>query len=188
MFWAARMLHWCIQRVFLPGSRGSGNILKLHHDGDRPLQLLVLNEEFLVSTCHQLMLTTSLPFVHTAHCSYWLNDSVKCSDCVDDGGSPPSMSWEVHWTLFFRGRRSHNNVIVDEPTVGSLIAGVFFFGSDWLGFDCNVGLCGVSLGERVWCLARTLLVAYLEVTLVLSCVCLQAILVLVPPILCFSLP
>jgi len=54
--------------------------------------------------------------------------------------------------------------------VGSLIAGVFFFGLVWLGFDCNVGLCGVSLGERVWCLVGTLLVACLEVTLVFSCV------------------
>jgi len=54
--------------------------------------------------------------------------------------------------------------------VGSLIAGVFFFGSGWLGFNCNVVLCGVSLGERVWCLVGTLLVSWLEVTLVFSCV------------------
>ncbi|KAL2224114.1 UNVERIFIED_CONTAM: hypothetical protein Sindi_3001400 [Sesamum indicum] len=47
---------------------------------DRPgsLQLLVFNEEFLVSASHQLALTTSLPFVHTARRSYRLNGPVKC--------------------------------------------------------------------------------------------------------------
>ena len=160
MFWAVRALHWCSQQVFLPGSRGSRNLLKLHRDWDRPLKLLVFNEEFLVSACHQLMLTTSLPFVHTARRSYRLNDPVKCSDCVDDGGSLPSTSWEVHWTLSFIGRKSRNKVTVGEPVVGSLIVGVFFFGSGWLGFDCNVGLCGVSLGQRVWCLVGTLLVFF----------------------------
>jgi hypothetical protein len=53
---------------------------------------LVFNEEFLVSACHQLVLTTSLPFVHTARRSYRLNDPVKCSDRADEGGSPPSTS------------------------------------------------------------------------------------------------
>ncbi|KAI3809564.1 hypothetical protein L1987_25541 [Smallanthus sonchifolius] len=41
-----------------------GKSLKFHRDGDRSLQLLVLNEEFLVSASHQLALTTSLPFDH----------------------------------------------------------------------------------------------------------------------------
>ncbi|KAL4554410.1 hypothetical protein LXL04_039424 [Taraxacum kok-saghyz] len=50
-----------------------GKSLKFHRDGDRSLQLLVLNEEFLVSASHQLALTTSLPFVHTARRSYRLN-------------------------------------------------------------------------------------------------------------------
>ncbi|WZZ63562.1 LOW QUALITY PROTEIN: hypothetical protein YC2023_074932 [Brassica napus] len=36
--------------------------------------------EFLVSASHQLALTTSLPFVHTARRYYRLNDPVKCSD------------------------------------------------------------------------------------------------------------
>ncbi|WZY99397.1 hypothetical protein YC2023_071726 [Brassica napus] len=65
---------------------------------DRPesLQLLVFNEEFLVSASHQLALTTSLPFVHTAHRSYRLNDPVKCSDRGDVGGSPSATSREVH--------------------------------------------------------------------------------------------
>ncbi|KAL2246442.1 UNVERIFIED_CONTAM: hypothetical protein Sindi_2912400 [Sesamum indicum] len=59
---------------------------------DRPgsLQLLVFNEEFLVSASHQLALTTSLPFVHTARRSYRLNGPVKCSDRGDVGGSLPA--------------------------------------------------------------------------------------------------
>ncbi|KAG7528484.1 GAG-pre-integrase domain [Arabidopsis suecica] len=43
-----------------------------------------------VSASHQLALTTSLPFVHTARRSYRLNDPVKCSDRGDVGGSPPA--------------------------------------------------------------------------------------------------
>ncbi|KAH0438462.1 hypothetical protein IEQ34_026083 [Dendrobium chrysotoxum] len=60
------------------------------------LQLLVFNEEFLVSASHQLALTTSLPFVHTARRSYRLNGPVKCSDRCDAGGSPPVTLREVH--------------------------------------------------------------------------------------------
>ena len=37
-----------------------GNLVKLCHAGDRALQLLLFNEEFLVSISHQLMLITSL--------------------------------------------------------------------------------------------------------------------------------
>jgi hypothetical protein len=44
------------------------------------LQLLILNEEFLVNASHQLALITSLPFVHTARRTYRLNSSVKSSD------------------------------------------------------------------------------------------------------------
>ena len=39
-----------------------------------------MNEEFLVSASHQLALTTSLPFVHTARRSYRLDDAVKILD------------------------------------------------------------------------------------------------------------
>ena len=56
-------------------------ILKLCRDGDRLLQLLILNEECLVSASHQLALITSLPFVHTARRSYRLGDPVNNSDC-----------------------------------------------------------------------------------------------------------
>ncbi|WZZ00062.1 hypothetical protein YC2023_072390 [Brassica napus] len=48
--------------------------------------------EFLVSASHQLALTTSLPFVHTARRSYRLNDPVKCSDRGDVVGSPSATS------------------------------------------------------------------------------------------------
>ena len=54
-----------------------GNLVKLHRAGDRPLQLLVFNEEFLVSASHQLALITSLPFVHTARRYYRLNGLVR---------------------------------------------------------------------------------------------------------------
>ena len=54
-----------------------GNLLKTHRDGDRLLQLLIFNEEFLVSASHQLVLITSLPFVHTARRSYRLSGPVK---------------------------------------------------------------------------------------------------------------
>ena len=60
--------------------RGADNLLKAHRDGDRLLQLLIFNEEFLVSASHQLVLITSLPFVHTARRSYRLSDPVNNSD------------------------------------------------------------------------------------------------------------
>ena len=53
----------------------------MHRDGDRPLQLLAFNEEFLVNADHQSALITSLPFVHTARRTYRLNDPVKPRDC-----------------------------------------------------------------------------------------------------------
>ncbi|CAA7056332.1 unnamed protein product [Microthlaspi erraticum] len=49
-------------------------------------------EAITVSASHQLALTTSLPFVHTARRSYRLNDPVKCSDRGDVGGSPTATS------------------------------------------------------------------------------------------------
>ena len=71
-----------------PASKGVGNLLKFRRDGDRLLQLLIFNEEFLVSASHQLALITSLPFVHTARRSYRLDDPVKCSDRGIVAGSP----------------------------------------------------------------------------------------------------
>ena len=63
-----------------PCPRGLGNLFKMHRDGDRLLQLLIFNEEFLVSASHQLVLITALPFVHTARRSYRLSDPVNNSD------------------------------------------------------------------------------------------------------------
>lgn len=59
---------------FSPYPIGLGNLVSMHRDGDRLLQLLIFNEEFLVSASHQLALITSLPFVHTARRSYRLGD------------------------------------------------------------------------------------------------------------------
>ena len=56
-----------------PWPKGLGNLVKLCRAGDRALQLLLFNEEFLVSASHQLALITSLPFVHTARRYYRLN-------------------------------------------------------------------------------------------------------------------
>ena len=57
------------------------NLHNAYRDGDKRLQLFFLNEEFLVCTSHQLVLITSLPFVHTARRSYRLNDPVNDLDC-----------------------------------------------------------------------------------------------------------
>jgi hypothetical protein len=46
-----------------PWPKGLGNLVKLCRAGDRALQLLLFNEECLVSASHQLALITSLPFV-----------------------------------------------------------------------------------------------------------------------------
>ena len=53
----------------------------MHRDRDRLLQLLILNEEFLVNADHQSAWITSLPFVHTARRTYRLNGPVKPRDC-----------------------------------------------------------------------------------------------------------
>ena len=58
-----------------------GNLFNTHRDGDRILQLLFFNEEFLVSASQHLVLITSLPFVHTARRSYRLSGPVNNSDC-----------------------------------------------------------------------------------------------------------
>ena len=77
-----------------PWLRGLGNLLNVHRDRDRLLQLLILNEEFLVNASHQLALITSLPFVHTARRIYRLNGEAKSPD-RDAWGLNPVQSWEV---------------------------------------------------------------------------------------------
>ena len=57
-----------------------GNLVKLRRDRDRLLQLLILNEEFLVNAHHQCALITSLPFVHTARRTYRLSGPVNPRD------------------------------------------------------------------------------------------------------------
>ena len=127
MLWAARALQWWTQRVItrisrvVPFSKEMGNLLNVHQAGDRPLELLVLNEEFLVSASHQLALITSLPFVHTARRSYRLDDPVKM---MDKKGHTRVFFLENIWTVLARGRRSRNKVSVGEPADGSLINGV----------------------------------------------------------------
>ena len=61
-------------------------ICKRRRAGDRALQLLLLNEEFLVSVSHQLALITSLPFVHTARRYYRLNGLVRSLDWCEGAG------------------------------------------------------------------------------------------------------
>ena len=63
-----------------PYPEGLGNLVKLCRAGDRALQLLLFNEECLVSACHQHALITSLPFVHTARRYYRLDVLVRSSD------------------------------------------------------------------------------------------------------------
>lgn len=63
-----------------PWPEGLGNLVKLHRAGDRALQLLLFNEEFLVVVIHQIATITSLPFVHTARRYYRLNGLVSFTD------------------------------------------------------------------------------------------------------------
>ena len=72
-----------------PGLAKLGNLMKLFRARDWGLQLLPMNEEFPVSMSHQLVLITSLPFVHTARRYYRLNGLVRTSDLSQQGGSPP---------------------------------------------------------------------------------------------------
>ncbi|KAA8894519.1 hypothetical protein FN846DRAFT_407247, partial [Sphaerosporella brunnea] len=62
-------------------------LVKLCRAGDRALQLLLFNEEFLVSASHQLALITSLPFLHTARHYYRLNGLVRPPDRLVEIGN-----------------------------------------------------------------------------------------------------
>ena len=94
---------------FFPWPEGLGNLVKLCRAGDRALQLLLFNEEFLVSVSHQLALITSLPFVHTARRYYRLNVLVSFTDCCPC--SSLLGQWEVKQTCPFRGSKSRNKVV-----------------------------------------------------------------------------
>ena len=106
------------------------------------LQLLVLNEEFLVSASHQLALITSLPFVHTARRYYRLNGLVRP---LEWGSCRESAAFsEIGQTWSFRGSKSRNKVSVGEPAEGSL-TNVVCMGGWWreggLCSCCVSGIC-----------------------------------------------
>ncbi len=64
-----------------PWLKSLGNLVKSSRDGDRLLQLLIFNEEFLVRVVQQTALITSLPLVHTARRYYRLDGPVRTLDC-----------------------------------------------------------------------------------------------------------
>ena len=70
---------------FFPEPKGLGNPLNTVRARDRFLQLLILNEEYLVNAGHQPALITSLPFVHTARRTNRLDVLLKYVDvyCVN---------------------------------------------------------------------------------------------------------
>ena len=72
---------------FTPLPEGMGNLLKLRRDGASSLQFWNLNEEFLVRASHQLVLITSLPFVHTARRYYRSNGLVRMRDWRSEAGN-----------------------------------------------------------------------------------------------------
>ncbi|KAJ3884117.1 hypothetical protein GG344DRAFT_91520 [Lentinula edodes] len=74
-------------RATLTEPASLGNLVKLCRAGDRALQLLLFNEEYLVSASHQLALITSLPFVHTARRYYRLNGLVRSPDWLRGAGN-----------------------------------------------------------------------------------------------------
>jgi hypothetical protein len=74
-----------------PWPEGLGNLVKLHRAGDRALQLLLFNEEFLVVVIHQIATITSLPFVHTARRYYRLNGLVRPLDRLRLAGNGSSL-------------------------------------------------------------------------------------------------
>ena len=75
-----------------PWPEGLGTLVKLYRAGDRALQLLLFNEEFLVVAIHQIATITSLPFVHTARRYYRLNGLVRPLDRLRPVGNGGSLS------------------------------------------------------------------------------------------------
>ena len=99
-----------------------GYLSKVWGNKDWSLQLLIMNDEFPVSVSNQLILITSLPLVHTAHCYYWLNGLVRSSDWhyhsfIDriDAKKKVDQTWS------FRGSNSCNKVSIEEPAEWSLL-------------------------------------------------------------------
>ena len=102
-----------------PWLESPGNLLKARRDGDRLLQLLIFNEEFLVRVVHQTALITSLPLVHTARRYYRLDGLVSHSDWGFSVSNHVYLR-KVSQTLSSRGSKSRNKVSVGEPAEGSL--------------------------------------------------------------------
>jgi hypothetical protein len=140
-----KSIHWCrasvrhhkpIMRMngrCVSARRPMGNLWNLFTNWDRWLQFFILNEEYLVNATHQVALTTSLAFVHTARRFYRLMVEVR----FWDGECPAVYSAAVRATeqwsytpklariLIIRGRRSRNKVAVGEPAAGSLRITIF---------------------------------------------------------------
>ena len=68
--------------LLLLARKGVGNLFNVRRDGDRLLQLLIFNEEFLVCASHQLAQNASLPFVHTARRTYRLDDPARSLEMI----------------------------------------------------------------------------------------------------------
>ena len=97
----------------------------------------IVNEEFLVSISHQLVLIMSLPFVHTARRYYWLGVQVRClAPCLH--GSILCGERKKFQAWVSRGSKSRNKVSVGEPAEGSvthliyLLVGLRLEGSRWI--------------------------------------------------------
>ena len=106
--------------VCLPDSIELGNPRNVFCARDWALKLSPMNEEFPVSASHKLVLTTSLPFVHTARRYYRLNDLVRTSDWDRCDFRVASVFRKDVQTVSFRGSKSRNKVSVGEPAEGSL--------------------------------------------------------------------
>jgi hypothetical protein len=115
--------------------------------GDRRLQLLVLNEEFLVSASHQLALITSLPFVHTAHRYYRLDGLVRRAVVADTLVSAAT----ARQTWSSRGSKSCNKVSVGEPAEGSLAVGLIT-----LCGRCLWTMMDTDIDDSVDCVCRSI--------------------------------
>ena len=132
-----------------PAPRGVGDPLNPVRAGDRGLKLFPENEEFPVSAGHQLALTKSLPFVHTARRYYRLSGLVRSLDRPQPGlsltcgvGGSPAERPENDRTRSLRGSKSRNKVSVGEPAEGSLAA----FGA-LTRFSASGSLRGYPLGS-----------------------------------------
>ena len=73
---------------------GYGESIKYYRDGDCALQLLHINEEFLVGVGHQPAPITSLLFVHTARRFYRSNYSMRTRDAGTIGGASRQGSYQ----------------------------------------------------------------------------------------------